>query len=114
MPLATFAGNRGWGYDGVLQFSPQRDYGSPDELKAFIDKAHGHGIMVLLDVVYNHFGPAGNALQEYVPTFFKKDATPWGPAPDFNRSEVRSFFIQTHYTGFKPIVLTDCGRRSPH
>ncbi|WP_425904231.1 malto-oligosyltrehalose trehalohydrolase [Agrobacterium radiobacter] len=94
MPLATFAGNRGWGYDGVLQFSPQRDYGSPDELKAFIDKAHGHGIMVLLDVVYNHFGPAGNALQGYVPTFFKKDATPWGPAPDFNRSEVRSFFIQ--------------------
>ncbi|WCK05788.1 malto-oligosyltrehalose trehalohydrolase [Agrobacterium tumefaciens] len=97
MPLATFAGNRGWGYDGVLQFSPQLDYGSPDELKAFIDKAHGYGLMVLLDVVYNHFGPAGNALQAYAPAFFKKDATPWGPAPDFNRSVVRSFFLQNAF-----------------
>ncbi|MDH0911754.1 malto-oligosyltrehalose trehalohydrolase [Rhizobium pusense] len=94
MPLATFAGDRGWGYDGVLPFSPQRDYGSPDELKAFIGKAHGYGVMALLDVVYNHFGPAGNALQTYAPEFFKKDATPWGPAPDFNRAEVRSFFLQ--------------------
>lgn len=97
MPLATFAGSRGWGYDGVLQFSPQRDYGSPDELKAFIDQAHGHGIMVLLDVVYNHFGPAGNTLQAYAPAFFKKDETPWGPAPDFNRAEVRSFFLQNAF-----------------
>jgi malto-oligosyltrehalose trehalohydrolase len=97
MPLATFAGSRGWGYDGVLQFSPQRDYGTPDELKAFIDQAHGHGIMVLLDVVYNHFGPAGNTLQAYAPAFFKKHETPWGPAPDFNRAEVRSFFLQNAF-----------------
>lgn len=94
MPLASFQGDRGWGYDGVLQFAPQRNYGSPDDLKAFIDAAHGCGMMVLLDVVYNHFGPGGNVLQTYAPDFFKEDGTPWGPAPDFNRAEVRSFFLQ--------------------
>ncbi|MGV1949163.1 MULTISPECIES: malto-oligosyltrehalose trehalohydrolase [Agrobacterium] len=94
MPLATFSGSRGWGYDGVLQFAPQRDYGTPEDLKAFIDKAHAHGIMVLLDVVYNHFGTTGNAIEAFAPTFFKPGGTPWGPAPDFNRAEVRSLFLQ--------------------
>lgn len=94
MPLATFSGSRGWGYEGVLQFAPQRHYGTPEDLKAFIDEAHGHGIMVLLDVVYNHFGTMGNAIETYAPAFFKKGGTPWGPAPDFNRADVRSFFLQ--------------------
>ncbi|QTK80582.1 Malto-oligosyltrehalose trehalohydrolase [Agrobacterium tumefaciens] len=94
MPLATFSGSRGWGYDGVLQFAPQRDYGTPEDLKAFIDEAHGHGLMVLLDVVYNHFGTTGNAIETFAPAFFKQGGTPWGPAPDFNRAEVRSFFLQ--------------------
>lgn len=99
MPLATFSGSRGWGYDGVLQFAPQRDYGTPEDLKAFIDKAHAHGIMVLLDVVYNHFGTTGNAIEAFAPTFFKPGGTPWGPAPDFNRAEVRSLFLRTRSTG---------------
>ncbi|MHC2071213.1 malto-oligosyltrehalose trehalohydrolase [Agrobacterium tumefaciens] len=94
MPLATFSGSRGWGYDGVLQFAPQRDYGTPEDLKAFIDKAHARGIMVLLDVVYNHFGTTGNAIEAFAPAFFKQGGTPWGPAPDFNRAEVRSLFLQ--------------------
>ncbi len=94
MPLATFEGDRGWGYDGVMQFAPQRNYGSPDDLKTFIDTAHGCGMMVLLDVVYNHFGPEGNVLQNYAPTFFKKNDTPWGPAPDFEKAAVRSLFVQ--------------------
>ncbi|WKD44227.1 alpha-amylase family glycosyl hydrolase [Agrobacterium pusense] len=94
MPLASFQGDRGWGYDGVLQFAPQRDYGSPDDLKAFIDAAHGLGMMVLLDVVYNHLGPEGNFLQTYAPDFFQKNETPWGPAPDFNSVDVRSYFLQ--------------------
>lgn len=94
MPLASFQGDRGWGYDGVLQFAPQRDYGSPDHLKAFIDAAHGLGMMVLLDVVYNHFGPEGNFLQTYAPDFFQKNETPWGPAPDLDSVDVRSYFLQ--------------------
>ncbi|MDP9730024.1 UNVERIFIED_ORG: maltooligosyltrehalose trehalohydrolase [Rhizobium sp. SORGH_AS260] len=94
MPLASFQGDRGWGYDGDLQFAPQRDYGSPDDLKAFIDAAHGLGMMVLLDVVYNHFGPEGNFLQTYAPDFFQKNETPWGPAPDFDSVDVRSYFLQ--------------------
>ncbi|WP_349507935.1 alpha-amylase family glycosyl hydrolase, partial [Agrobacterium pusense] len=94
MPLASFQGDRGWGYDGVLQFAPQRGYGSPDDLKAFIDAAHGLGMMVLLDVVYNHFGPEGNFLQTYAPDFFQKNETPWGPAPDFDSVDVRSYFLQ--------------------
>ncbi len=79
MPVAQFAGNRGWGYDGVLQYAPHSAYGTPADFKAFIDTAHGLGIMVLLDVVYNHFGPEGNYLHSYAPGFFRKDReTPWG------------------------------------
>ena len=67
MPLADFPGRRNWGYDGVLPFAPDRSYGAPEDLKALIDAAHGHGLMVLLDVVYNHFGPEGNYLTRYAP-----------------------------------------------
>lgn len=95
MPVAQFAGNRGWGYDGVLQYAPHCAYGTPADFKAFIDTAHGLGIMVLLDVVYNHFGPEGNYLPSYAPGFFREDReTPWGAAIDFGRNPVRHFFIE--------------------
>lgn len=95
MPLGQFPGERNWGYDGVLPFAPQHNYGSPQQLCELIDQAHGHGLMVLLDVVYNHFGPDGNYLHAYASTFFREDRqTPWGKAIDFRRPEVREFFIQ--------------------
>lgn len=95
MPLADFAGRRNWGYDGVLPFAPDAAYGDPVQLKQLIDAAHAQGIMVLLDVVYNHFGPEGNHLQAYAPQFFRGDRqTPWGAAIDFRRPEVRSFYVE--------------------
>ena len=93
MPVADFAGSRNWGYDGALPFAPETGYGTPDELKALIDAAHGAGLMVFLDVVYNHFGPEGNYLGAYADAFFRDDIkTPWGRAIDFRRAEVRDFF----------------------
>lgn len=95
MPVAQFAGNRGWGYDGVLPYAPHPAYGTPDDLKALIDAAHGHGLMVLLDVVYNHFGPEGNYLAAYAPEFFDPDRqTPWGDAIAYGRDPVRRFFVE--------------------
>ena len=94
MPVADFVGRRNWGYDGVLPFAPDRSYGAPDDLKALIDAAHGHGLMVLLDVVHNHFGPEGNDLARYAPGFFTDDfRTPWGAAIDFREPAVRAFFV---------------------
>lgn len=93
MPVADFVGSRGWGYDGVLPFAPASIYGTPDDLKDLVDAAHERGLMVLLDVVYNHFGPAGNFLDRYARSFFDPERiTPWGPAIDFARPEVRGFF----------------------
>ena len=93
MPIAEFPGARNWGYDGVLPFAPECSYGSPDELKALVDAAHQHNLMIFLDVVYNHFGPDGNYLPICAPQMFRGDlATPWGPAIDFRRQEVRRFF----------------------
>ena len=93
MPIADFPGRHNWGYDGVLPFAPDSAYGTPEELKALIDQAHGLGLMMFLDVVYNHFGPDGNYLNLYAPQFFRQDIhTPWGGAIDFERSEVRRFF----------------------
>ncbi|MFE0758595.1 malto-oligosyltrehalose trehalohydrolase [Inquilinus sp. NPDC058860] len=93
MPVADFPGARGWGYDGVLPFAPASIYGTPDDLKRLVDAAHMRGLMVLLDVVYNHFGPAGNFLPLYAKSFFDADRpTPWGPAIDFRRPQVRAFF----------------------
>jgi malto-oligosyltrehalose trehalohydrolase len=95
MPLAHFPGRRGWGYDGVLQFAPHSAYGSPDDFKAFVDAAHGLGMMVFLDVVYNHFGPEGNYLGQYAPGFFCQGAsTPWGDAIAYEKPEVRAYFIE--------------------
>uniref|UniRef100_UPI0038B640B0 malto-oligosyltrehalose trehalohydrolase n=1 Tax=Stutzerimonas azotifigens TaxID=291995 RepID=UPI0038B640B0 len=94
MPLAEFPGERNWGYDGVLPYAPEAAYGSPDELKQLIDTAHDLGLMVFIDVVYNHFGPDGNYLGRYAKHFFRHDQqTPWGDAIDFRRREVRDYFI---------------------
>lgn len=95
MPLAEFPGARNWGYDGTLPFAPECSYGSPDELKNLIDAAHELGLMVLIDVVYNHFGPDGNYLGQYASPFFREDqSTPWGPAIDFRKPQVRDFFCE--------------------
>ena len=95
MPVAQFGGNRGWGYDGVLLYAPHSAYGTPEDMKAFIDAAHGHGLMVLLDVVYNHFGPEGNYLPLLAPGFFHPEKqTPWGAAIAYETEPVRRFFVE--------------------
>ncbi|PKO61109.1 MAG: malto-oligosyltrehalose trehalohydrolase, partial [Betaproteobacteria bacterium HGW-Betaproteobacteria-17] len=84
MPVAAFAGRYNWGYDGVLPFAPANSYGRPEDLKRLIAAAHARGLMVLLDVVYNHFGPEGNYLHLYAPRFFTgRYQTRWGAALDF-------------------------------
>ncbi|MDB5642109.1 MAG: malto-oligosyltrehalose trehalohydrolase [Hyphomicrobiales bacterium] len=97
MPIAETPGSRNWGYDGVLPYAPNEAYGSPDDLKRLIDSAHERGIMVMLDVVYNHFGPSGNYLPLYARSFFTQARqTPWGAAIDFDASHrraVRDFVI---------------------
>ncbi len=95
MPLADFEGRRNWGYDGVLPFAPDASYGLPEALKGLIDAAHERGLMMFLDVVYNHFGPSGNYLNLYAPQFFtERHHTPWGAAIDFAQPQVREFFVQ--------------------
>jgi maltooligosyltrehalose trehalohydrolase len=95
MPIADFPGKRNWGYDGVLPYAPATAYGTPDELKALVDRAHDLGLMVFQDVVYNHFGPEGNHLGRYASGFFRDDLhTPWGAAIDFTNPAVRGFFIE--------------------
>ena len=94
MPLADFTGRHNWGYDGVLWYAPDHVYGRPDDLKALIDEAHLRGLMVFLDVVYNHFGPEGNYLGRYAPTFFTDAQTPWGSAIDYRLPQVRAFAVE--------------------
>lgn len=98
MPLGEVPGARNWGYDGVLPFAPESAYGTPDDLKSLIDRAHGLGVMVLLDVVYNHFGPCGNYLHAYADCFFtERHQTPWGAAINCDGNDaatVRDFFIE--------------------
>jgi maltooligosyltrehalose trehalohydrolase len=97
MPVADFPGRRGWGYDGVLPFAPDAAYGAPDDLKRLIDRAHAIGMMVFLDVVYNHFGPSGNYLHAYAEKFFTdRHQTPWGAGINFDGTHgrtVRDFFV---------------------
>jgi maltooligosyltrehalose trehalohydrolase len=94
MPVADFSGRRNWGYDGVLWYAPDSSYGRPEDLKALIDAAHQRGLMVFLDVVYNHFGPDGNYLGRYAPQFFTSHhKTPWGDAIDYRVDEVRAFAV---------------------
>jgi maltooligosyltrehalose trehalohydrolase len=98
MPIADTPGRGNWGYDGVLPFAPEHGFGRPEALKRFIQSAHERGIMVLLDVVYNHFGPDGNYLGHYAPQFFTtRHHTPWGNAINFDdvgSGFVRRFFIE--------------------
>jgi maltooligosyltrehalose trehalohydrolase len=94
MPVVQFGGNRGWGYDGVLLYAPHVAYGGPLGLKRLVDAAHERGLTILLDVVYNHFGPDGNYLHLYAPDFFRPERkTPWGSAIAFEREPVRAFFL---------------------
>jgi malto-oligosyltrehalose trehalohydrolase len=98
MPIADFPGKRGWGYDAVLPYAPDAAYGRPEDLKALIATAHARGLAVMLDVVYNHFGPEGNYLYRYAPDFFTdRHHTPWGAAINFDGKDsrtVRDFFIE--------------------
>jgi len=97
MPVADFPGRRNWGYDGVLLFAPDSSYGTPEDLKALVEAAHARGVMVLLDVVYNHFGPDGNYLHAYAKPFFnERHHTPWGAAIHFDDPTcrtVRDFYL---------------------
>jgi malto-oligosyltrehalose trehalohydrolase len=94
MPLADFPGTRNWGYDGVLPFAPDAAYGTPDDLKSLVAAAHARSLMVMVDVVYNHFGPEGNYLHRIARPFFtEQHKTPWGAAIDFRTAQVREFFV---------------------
>lgn len=113
MPISEAPGGRNWGYDGVLPFAPEHRYGSPKALKTFVDAAHRRGLMVFLDVVYNHFGPEGNYLHRYAPNFFtNRHSTPWGAAINFDTPQcrpVRDYFVHNalywieefHLDGFR-------------
>lgn len=135
MPLAEFPGKRNWGYDGTYLFAPNSQYGRPDDLKSLVDAAHARGLMVFLDVVYNHFGPEGNYLHAYAPQFFTdRHITPWGAAINYDgkhSDQVRQFFIHNalywleeyHLDGLRfdavhaivddsqPHILTDLAQR---
>ncbi len=97
MPVADFPGRRNWGYDGVLPFAPDTRYGTPEDLKLLVQAAHRRGLMVFLDVVYNHFGPEGNYLHLYAPHFFtERHHTPWGAAINYDGDDahwVRQYVI---------------------
>ena len=96
MPVAEYAGTRGWGYDGVDLYAPHHSYGGPEGLKRFVDASHARGLATILDVVYNHLGPAGNYLREFGPYFTGRYATPWGDAINFDgpgSDEARAFFV---------------------
>ncbi|MBZ0305893.1 MAG: malto-oligosyltrehalose trehalohydrolase, partial [Anaerolineae bacterium] len=97
MPIAQFPGTRNWGYDGVYIYAPQNSYGGVDGFKRLVDACHQHGLAVVLDVVYNHFGPEGNYLNDFGPYFTDKYQTPWGTALNFDGAhsdDVRRFFIE--------------------
>jgi maltooligosyltrehalose trehalohydrolase len=113
MPIADFPGRFGWGYDGVDLFAPTRLYGTPDDLRTFVDRAHALGLGVILDVVYNHFGPDGNYLGKYSDDYLNREGeNEWGDAINFdgrNCGPVREFFItngrywieEFHFDGFR-------------
>ncbi|MEW5803161.1 MAG: malto-oligosyltrehalose trehalohydrolase [bacterium] len=97
MPVAQFPGERNWGYDGVYPFAVQNSYGGPEGLKRLVNESHKRGMAVILDVVYNHFGPEGNYTRDFAPYFSTKYRTPWGDAINYDdacNDEVRNFFIE--------------------
>jgi maltooligosyltrehalose trehalohydrolase len=94
MPVSSFAGRWGWGYDGVAHFAPHPAYGTPDDLRALVDEAHGHGLAMILDVVYNHFGPAGNYLPAFSAEYFTKELqNAWGDALNFRHPTLRRYVL---------------------
>ncbi len=96
MPVGDFAGRHNWGYDGVNLFAPSRNYGTPDDMRRFVDRAHACGLAVILDVVYNHFGPSGNHMFAWSPHYKSERGTDWGEAIDFDgvhSGPVREYFI---------------------
>jgi maltooligosyltrehalose trehalohydrolase len=113
MPIAEFPGRFGWGYDGVLLFAPTRVYGSPDDARAFVDRAHQLGLMVILDVVYNHLGPDGNYLRQFSPDYFSKihpnewgdalnfDTPPMAPSRELFVSNARYWISEFHFDGLR-------------
>lgn len=106
LPVSQFGGNRGWGYDGVLLYAPHSAYGTPDDFKAFVDAAHGHGISVVLDIVLNHFGPEGNYLPLLSPDFFHKErTTPWGPGIAYDVDAVRRYIVEAPLYWLKEFSL---------
>ncbi len=125
MPIADFPGKFGWGYDGVNFFAPTRLYGGPDDLRRFVDRAHALGLGVILDVVYNHFGPDGNYLGSYSDDYLKHgEANEWGDSINFdgsNSAPVREFFItngrywieEYHFDGFRFDATHSIHDRSP-
>jgi maltooligosyltrehalose trehalohydrolase len=112
MPVADFSGRFGWGYDGVDLYAPHHHYGRPDEFRRFVDAAHGLGLGVILDVVYNHFGPDGNYLPRFSPYYFSRRATDWGaafnydgehnrPVRDFIAGNAEYWIREYHVDGFR-------------
>ena len=95
MPINEFPGDRNWGYDGTLLFAPDASYGTREELRALVDRAHELGLSMVLDVVYNHFGEVDNFIERYAPEWFDAEVpTPWGPGIDFTRPMVRQFYYE--------------------
>ena len=95
LPINEFPGKRGWGYDGTLIFAPEASYGTPEDLRALVDRAHDIGLCIVLDVVYNHFGEACNYIPKYAPEWFDPEIkTPWGPAVNFRQEAVRQFYYE--------------------
>lgn len=109
MPVAAFPGERGWGYDGIYLHAPHHAYGGPEGLARLVDAAHGEGLAVLLDVVYNHLGPGAGVLEELGPYFSGHGRTPWGPALALDSGPVREWIVQSacrwacdyHVDGFR-------------
>lgn len=124
MPVNSFSGKRGWGYDGTSLFAPHASYGGPDALKRFVDACHARGLATILDVVYNHLGPSGNYLPRYGPYFTDQYKTPWGDAVNFDdagSNEVRRFVIDNamhwilhyHFDGLRIDAVHAVLDRSP-
>jgi maltooligosyltrehalose trehalohydrolase len=100
MPVADFAGRHNWGYDGVNLFAPCRRYGTPEDMRRFVDRAHALGLAVILDVVYNHLGPAGNQLQAWSPSYRAHDSNEWGDALNFDGE---------HSAAVRELVIANAG-----